>query len=648
MPLEKPDFHEKVLNGTDGYEWIKAWFTDEFKWLLKTVADNFEKWGPELLQKSKDFLVSLKDKTLDEILAQCVNGSCMTYSLQVVLGDLGCFGNKDKFIDGIYGRDTKAAVRKFQTAAGISHDGRAGPETLQKLAGVISGSIKIDFTAPPPVVEKKNKKEKKEEHPNDTPEEKLAREAAEKAGKKFKTKKEALADGDLKWPDANGKYVPKDEYNWVDKNDALNCAVEKIVTPAPAPKPTPALAPAPKPAPKKNISKKESAEIKNMIFLKDDGSLVDGVDNIFDGKKLGSVSSMLTEAFRQIAASKVSAIAKQENMQALINVAYDKTKSNSNDPNAGVVSEEAKKIREVNMAAALGEVKTQFDVAAQALTKKDSKLIDAALIAVGNMQYDNDNGAIRQEIAKYRNWLSNQLEEAAFDGTWIWVENKKLLMDAVGKYSFNSYWYNTGLDLKARKVNGLDFVCSDIYETIRIANLLNNLRNVAVWKKTSARTFEADNGGIQIADGILLGAGKDTNLLTESTIKKLYPTLTSLANRQKIVDIMQSQENAPFKAMDINTFKAKLPAWIFLRNNNDYQRNNHSFNQYNIDKLSRVMEKLKTQYPNQSFEKVVISDTNAFWNVQNNATPPKTYYGIDMTADEDKIFVRLKGANNLK
>ena len=37
--------------------------------------------------------------------------------------------------DGIYGPDTTAAVRAFQTARGLSIDGLAGPETFRALLG---------------------------------------------------------------------------------------------------------------------------------------------------------------------------------------------------------------------------------------------------------------------------------------------------------------------------------------------------------------------------------------------------------------------------------------------------------------------------------------------------------------------------------
>ncbi len=49
-------------------------------------------------------------------------------------------------VDGINGKQTKAALKKFQGQQNLTEDGRMGPKTLAAL-GVKPGSVKTDFSA---------------------------------------------------------------------------------------------------------------------------------------------------------------------------------------------------------------------------------------------------------------------------------------------------------------------------------------------------------------------------------------------------------------------------------------------------------------------------------------------------------------------
>jgi hypothetical protein len=65
-------------------------------------------------------------------------------------------------------------------------------------------------------------------------------------------------------------------------------------------------------------------------------------------------------------------------------------------------------------------------------------------------------------------------------------------MDANGNITFNSYGYETKINLHILTVDGLDFRCTDIYETIRMANLYNNLRQSGLEQGETASIFEVD------------------------------------------------------------------------------------------------------------------------------------------------------------
>lgn len=58
-------------------------------------------------------------------------------AIQQELKDRGLYSGN---VDGIYGSQTEAAVRRFQKQQGLSADGIAGPQTLKKL-GITVGSI---------------------------------------------------------------------------------------------------------------------------------------------------------------------------------------------------------------------------------------------------------------------------------------------------------------------------------------------------------------------------------------------------------------------------------------------------------------------------------------------------------------------------
>lgn len=58
-------------------------------------------------------------------------------AIQETLKDRGLYSGS---IDGIYGADTQAAVKKFQKQQGLTADGIAGPLTLKRL-GVSVGAI---------------------------------------------------------------------------------------------------------------------------------------------------------------------------------------------------------------------------------------------------------------------------------------------------------------------------------------------------------------------------------------------------------------------------------------------------------------------------------------------------------------------------
>ena len=248
---------------------------------------------------------------------------------------------------------------------------------------------------------------------------------------------------------------------------------------------------------------------------------------------------------------------------------------------------------------------------------------------------------IAQELAKKWVIISDAIEKNAFDGTWIWGKDKKLLM-SYDNVQFASYGYNTWIDVWAHTISGLDIKFSSFYEAIRVANLMNNLKADAIWRGIKARTFEADNSGIQIADGTFL----DTDLVSESKISKLYPTLKSLENRKKVVSAIQWLEDNLYKNMDKDTFQKALPKWIVLWANQDYKK--VKLNQYSLDKLNTLMARINKIYPTQKFTDFVISQKNTFGVEKSDAKPPVNFFTIDLTSTVDQIFTKFKQVYALK
>lgn len=83
-------------------------------------------------------------------------------TLQQALVDLGfpmpLSTRKTGFPDGIYGKETSATVRAFQTQQKLSTDGIAGPETLGRLDQILlviekkdQAQMVADITLPPPL-----------------------------------------------------------------------------------------------------------------------------------------------------------------------------------------------------------------------------------------------------------------------------------------------------------------------------------------------------------------------------------------------------------------------------------------------------------------------------------------------------------------
>jgi hypothetical protein len=155
-----------------------------------------------------------------------------------------------------------------------------------------------------------------------------------------------------------------------------------VNSPPPTPKATPDSAakkettPPPTPRPKEPTPDKKGPETDKATsfkFLNADGTLVENFSKVFEGKKRNQISSLVTEAVKQITESKISYVKKVNAIQGIINEAYDATGDAYDDPNAGIISEEAKKLREANMANALLEIKKRFEDATQAIKKGDIK-----------------------------------------------------------------------------------------------------------------------------------------------------------------------------------------------------------------------------------------------------------------------------------
>lgn len=72
--------------------------------------------------------------------------------LQVSLNTLGCTPKLD--VDGIYGADTRTAVRAFQTSKGLTVDGKAGPETIGAIKAALASApaVSSETVAPKPIV----------------------------------------------------------------------------------------------------------------------------------------------------------------------------------------------------------------------------------------------------------------------------------------------------------------------------------------------------------------------------------------------------------------------------------------------------------------------------------------------------------------
>ncbi len=80
-------------------------------------------------------IYTVQNETVATLSKYGSRGSEVT-NIQTKLKSLGLYSDK---IDGIYGKNTQAAVRTFQQQKGLQVDGIAGPQTLKAL-GLTSGS----------------------------------------------------------------------------------------------------------------------------------------------------------------------------------------------------------------------------------------------------------------------------------------------------------------------------------------------------------------------------------------------------------------------------------------------------------------------------------------------------------------------------
>jgi hypothetical protein len=137
----------------------------------------------------------------------------------------------------------------------------------------------------------------------------------------------------------------------------------------------------------------------------------------------------------------------------------------------------------------------------------------------------------------------------------------------------------------------------------------------------------------------------DTDFLKPETIKSRYPSLSSTANRKKIVDNLQTLENAQYKAMDQKTFESKLPERFFLWNDVPYEKMKSTFNQHNIDKIVNTMKRIEKQYPKTKIMRCVISNTNTF--EQSLTQKDESVFSININASQEEIYKQIKKVNKL-
>lgn len=98
------------------------------------IADNGQNKKPVTKEEKKKTKITMSNK----ILVYGSRGKDVT-ELQKYLKKLGY---DPKGIDGIYGPDTRKAVRDFQKAYGLLVDGKAGPETKGKMLELLNGKDK--------------------------------------------------------------------------------------------------------------------------------------------------------------------------------------------------------------------------------------------------------------------------------------------------------------------------------------------------------------------------------------------------------------------------------------------------------------------------------------------------------------------------
>ncbi len=173
---------------------------------------------------------------------------------------------------------------------------------------------------------------------------------------------------------------------------------------------------------------------------------------------------------------------------------------------------------------------------------------------------------IDKQLSKYMGYHINK----AFAGTKIDTKTFKmniLYYNDPSKVKLSSYGNETALDMKEKKVDGLNITFADQGEAIRVANLINRIKDLyRPEDKTETRFELSSTGEIEQRGAGSLGMTKD--LVTDYTN---FPTLKgekNNKNKQALLNYLNKNvADVTEKFIPQKTFEALLPYQVKLSQN---------------------------------------------------------------------------------